>query len=153
MCKDNTIITSWSWLGAIVGIPIIFGGIVATMFGADLTWGEIMITPFILFFFLKKQCCSFSDSGFTVQWFLFKHTVSADKIKQIDFFETKSGTWIVIELVGAPPVDPMASRSAIISYYLRHLRKCYLLQLQFGERDKAFALLHECFPHKYMRTL
>ena len=153
MCKDDSITTSWSWVSVFVFAIFAAGAIIATSLGIHLTWGEIVIIPFILSFFLNKKCYyCFTDSGFTVQWLFFKRTISADKIKQIDFFGTKSGTWIVIELIGAPSIDPRTSRKAIISYCLRHYRKSFLLGLQWGERDKALILLRRCFPNKSMMT-
>ena len=149
MCKDNTIATSWSGIGAIIGILIIGGGIIATMLGAHLTWGEIIIIPFILTFFLnKKHKYCFTDFGFTRQWMIRKHTVSAEQIKQVDVLATKSGTWIVIELHGAPTIPPKVSRATILSYSVLNRKKSFLLPLQWGERDKALEILRNCYPQK-----
>lgn len=132
MCKDNTITTSWSWLG-VIAAAIFVGGVIAESLGADLTGGQIAIIPGILVFFLnEKWLYCFSDSGFFVQRFHFKHTVSAEEIKQIDVLKTKSGTWIVIELNGAPAITSALGRRDIISYCLRNYRKSYLIQLQWG---------------------
>lgn len=149
MCKDNTIATSWSGIGAIISILIIGGGIIATMLGAHLTWGEIIIIPFILTFFLnKKHRYCFTDFGFTMQWMIRKHTVSAEQIKQVDVLATKSGTWIVIELHGAPTIPPKVSRATILSYSVLNRKKSFLLPLQWGERDKALEILRNCYPQK-----
>lgn len=147
MCKDNTIITSWSGINVFISGFLIIGGIIASSLGADLTWGEITIIPFILSFFLnKKRYYCFADSGFTVQRMVLKHTVSAEKIKQIDVFATKSGTWIVIELNGAPPFPPKVSRATILSYFMQNRKESFLLPLQWGERDKALEILRICCP-------
>ena len=149
MCKDNTIITSWSGINVYISGFLLIGGIIASLLGADLTWGEITIIPFILSFFLNKQrYYCFEDSGFTVQWMVLKHTVSAEKIKQIDVFATKSGTWIVIELNGAPPIPETVSRAAVLSYSVLNRKESFLLPLQWGERDKALKILRSCCPQK-----
>ena len=147
MCKDNTITTSWSWLGVITAAPFLVGGLIAESLGADLTWGQIVIIPFILTYFLnEKWLYCFSDSGFFVRSFHCKHTVSAEEIKQIDVLKTKSGTWIVIELNGAPAITSALGRRDIISYCLRNYRKSYLIQLQWGEREQSLKLLRSCYP-------
>lgn len=144
MCKDNTITTSWSWLGAIAAAPFLVGGLIAESLGADLTWGQIVIIPFILTYFLnEKWLYCFSDLGFFV-----RSTVSAEEIKQIDVLKTKSGTWIVIELNGAPAITSALGRRDIISYCLRNYRKSYLIQLQRGEREQSLKLLRSCYPQK-----
>lgn len=149
MCKGNTIITSWSRVNAFICIFLIAGGIIATFLGADLTWGEIVIIPFVLSFLLNKKCYfCFTGSGFTVQWLFRKHTVSEEEIKQIDVFGTKSGTWIVVELNGASTISPRISRTEILIYCLRHLCKSFLIPLQWGQRDKALEILRMYYPHK-----
>lgn len=151
MCKGNTIATSWSWIGAIVSIFIISGGIIVSTFGVHLTWGEIMIIPFVLSFFLnKKHHYCFTDSGFTVHWMICKQIVSAAQIKQVDVFTVKSGTWIVIELNGAPPIPPRVSRTSLLSYYIQNRKESFLLPLQWGERDKALEILRICCSRKIM---
>lgn len=147
MCKDNTITTSWSWLGLYAVAPFVIGGLIAESLGSDLTSGQVMIVPCILLFFLnEKWLYCFSDFGFFVQRFHCKHTVSAEEIKQIDVLKTKSGTWIVIELNGAPAITSALGRRDIIYYCLRNYRKSYLIQLQWGEREQSLKLLRSCYP-------
>lgn len=149
MCKDNTITTSWSEIGAIIGFLIIGCGIIVTMVGVRLTWGEVIIIPFILTFFLnKKRVYCFSGSGFTMQWMFHKHTVLAEEIKQVLVHTTKSGTWIVIKLNGAPSVPSKVSRVTLLSYSVRNRKESFLLPLQWGERDKALEILRVCCPQK-----
>ena len=135
MCKDNTITTSWSWLGLYAVAPFVIGGLIAESLGSVL-----------LFFLNEKWLYCFSDFGFFVQRFHCKHTVSAEEIKQIDVLKTKSGTWIVIELNGAPAITSALGRRDIISYCLRNYRKSYLIQLQWGEREQSLKLLRSCYP-------
>lgn len=149
MCKDNTIITSWSEIGAVISGFFLIGGIIASLLGAHLTWGEITIIPFVVTFFLNgKRYYCFADSALTVRSRFRKKTVPVEEIKQIDIFGTKSGTWIVVELNGAPAIAPKASRKEIFSYYLQNRRKSFLIPLQWGERDKALEILRKCCPHK-----
>lgn len=149
MCKENTITTSWAWLGAIVGLMIIGCGIIASSLGAQLTWGEIIIVPFVLTFFLNRKCrYCFTNSGFTIQWMICKHTVLAEDIKQVNFVATKSGTWIVVELMDASAFPPEVSRIAVITYFIKNHRKCCLLPLQWGERDNALEIFRICCPQK-----
>lgn len=141
MCKDNTITISWAWIGSIVSLMIIGCGIIASSLGARLTWGEIIIIPFGLTFFANKKCCyCFTDSGFTIQWMFIKHTVLAENIKQVNVVATKSGTWIIIELMGAPSFFPKASRIAAIAYSINNYRKCCFLPLRWGERENALEI-------------
>ena len=149
MCKGNTIEISWSWIGAIASILMIGGGIIATMLGAHLTWGEIIILPFLVTFFLnRKHRYRFTDSGFTMQWMIRKRIISAEQIKQIDVLTTKSGTWIIIELHDAPPLPSQASRAALFYYSVRHRKESFLLPLQWGERDQALDIIRVCCPEK-----
>lgn len=55
MCKDNTITTSWSWAGAVAAAFFVIGGFLATSLGIRLTWGEIILIPFILTFFSEQE--------------------------------------------------------------------------------------------------
>lgn len=149
MCKDNTITTSWSWIGAIISIFIISGGIFATMVGTHLTWGEIVIIPFILTFFTnRKHCYCFTDSGFTLQRMIRNHIVPVEQIKQVHVVSTKSGTWIIIELNGAPPIPTKINRATILTYSIHNRKEIFLLPLQWGERDKALEILRICYPQK-----
>lgn len=149
MCKDNSITSSLSRVGAFVVATFILGGFIASSLGADLTWGEVVIIPFILTFFLNKPChYCFADSGFSVKWILRKRFISAETIRQIDVFGSKSGTWIVVELYGTPAIALAASRLEILSYCLQHQRKSFLILLKHGECDKALELLQKYFPQK-----
>ena len=151
MCKGNTIITSWSWVAAWIALIFLTVGILATGAGAQLTWGEIIFIPFVFGLFLnKKHYYFFSDSGFTVKYLFSKTNVTKEKIQQVDAFETKSGTWIVIKLHGAPEIASWAGRKELIGYYLRNRKNCFLIQLRWGERDKAMEILRESFPDKIM---
>ena len=146
MCKDNTITASWSWISAFFVGLFVLGGIIATSLGADLTWGEIIIFPFLLTFWLnKKSSYRFEDSVFTVRRMVCNHTISAEEINQIEVMGTKSGTWIVVELIGAPTIACKASRMEIIIYCLRNYRKSFLIPLQWGERDNALEILRKYF--------
>ena len=149
MCKDNTIVISWSWIGAIIGLIFLGGGIIATWFGIHLTWGQIVFLPFILTFFANhKHRYTFTDSGFTEEWMIRRRTVSVREIKQVNILSTKSGTWIVIELYEAPPLPRKGDPVAIFSYCLRNRRKSFLLPLRWGEREKALEILRGCYPQK-----
>lgn len=149
MCKGNTISTSWSRIADLVLVLFVIGGFIATWLGARPTWGEVMIIPFILGYILSTNWnFSFLDSGFTLKRRFLKQSISAEQIKQIDVFGTKSGTWIVIEINGAPDISPIVSRKAIMTYYLKNYRKSFLIPLQFGERDKALEILRSCYPQK-----
>lgn len=149
MCKDNSITSSLSWVSAFVVATFLLGGFIASSLGADLTWGEVVIIPFIMTFFLNKpRCYRFTDSGFTVKRIFREHFISAETIRQIDVFSTKSGTWIVVELFGSPTITLAASRLEILSYCLQHPRKSYLIALKHGECDKALKLLQKYFPQK-----
>lgn len=149
MCEDNSITTSLSRFSVVVVAPFILGGFIASSLGAELSWGEVVIIPFILTFFLNKphRYC-FADSGFTVKWIICKHFIPTETIKQIDVFGTKSGTWIVVELNGTPAIALDASRLEILSYCLQHQRKSFLILLKHGEYDKALELLQKYFPQK-----
>lgn len=149
MCKGNTIITSWSWIGPYIAGPFIVAGIIATSFGLKLTWGDIVFVPFILTFFLnKKRHYCFEDSGFTMNWLICKQVIPIERIKRIDVLGTKLGTWIVVELNDAPDYTLSADCADILVYYLRHYRKSYLIPLQWGEHDKAVAMLRKYFPQE-----
>ena len=146
MCKGNTIITSWSKLGACIAFPVI---IILILVCKDWTWGEISLIPFIILFILNgKHCFYFTDSGFTTRWEIFKRMIPKEDIQQIDVYATKSGTWILIRLHGTQEITAGASRMELFFYYLRNLRKSFLIPLEWGERDKAVELLCQSFPHK-----
>ena len=152
MCKDNTIIVSWSWVGVLVGMFFIAAGVIATRAGVTLTWGEIIIIPFVLTFFLnKKRHYSFTESGSTVKWILCKRTILEEDIQQIDVFETKSGTWIVVALKDAQDIVSWAGRKELLIHYLQNRGRCFLIPLQWGERDKALHILRECYPTKIIQ--
>lgn len=151
MCKGNTIITSWSWIGVFISVPIVAIGILAAYLGADLTWGAILIIPFVITFFLNtKHEYSFSETGFALERkrLLSKHTVLTGEIRQIEVFATKTGTWIMIEKTGAPDVPPYANRRKLLLYHLKNRRKSYLIPLEWGERDRALAILRAFYPDK-----
>ena len=151
MCKGNKIITSWSWIGACISIPIVVAGFLASYFGAELTWGEFVIIPFIVTAILNiRHEYSFSEKNFAIERkrLLSKHIVPAEEIQQIEVFTTKSGTWIVIKKAGAPDILPYADRKDLLLYRLKNRRTSYLIPLQWGERDKALAILREFYSDK-----
>lgn len=149
MCKENTISTTWSWISAIFSIFILATGIIVSTFVEPLTWGEITIIPFIWSFFLNsKQHYCFTDSGFTFKWIIRKNMVPVERIKQVDVFSTKSGTWIVIELNDAPPIPPKITCATLLFYAIKNRKDSFLLPLQWGERDKALEILRICCPQK-----
>lgn len=151
MCKENTISTTWSSLGAVFIFIALASGIIASNFVEHLTWGEITLVPFILSFFLNsKQDYCFSDSGFTFKWMFRKKKVTVEQIKQADVVSTRSGTWIVIELNGAPPVPIEKTRVTLLLYAIKNQNSSFLLPLQWGERDKALEILRICCSQKIM---
>ena len=147
MCKDNTIITSWSWVGPyILGLCVV-GGYIATLLGAKLTWGSVMLFPAVLTLFLNKKChFRFVDSELTVNWLFFKHVIPFESIKCINVLDTRLGTWIVVELNDAPDLTLSPDCTKILIYCLMYYRKSYLIPLQWGERDQALDLLKRNCP-------
>ena len=149
MCKENTISITWLWLAAIFILSILVAGIFVSTFIVALTWGEIMIVPFVLSFFLNsKQYYCFNDSGFTFKWLIRRKIVPVEQIKQVDVFSTKSGTWIVIELNEAPPISSPITRKTLLLYAMKNRKHSFLLPLQWGERDKVLKILRVCCPQK-----